>query len=326
MPIFLTDTVAPDNSTFKIADGKDIGGALTGSALSSSGEIVGTNISVTGYITASATGSFGYVSSSGAIFANLVDNSAGTLKTVIFDNTTGQFFTTTSTAAGVPSLEAISEVSPFQITQSTVLTASSFDPTLTTGIVVNRLYNGSGKGWILFNTSSATTQSQFMVGSTANEDSDSGMVGGLRFAGGNATKNGASIDAIGVGVGNDGEEGLTIKHNGNAILRINDEALIYPVYVTGSNPSGMGNFRAHKLRGEAFFGSNFIIKTADAGGGSLEETPHRTRFQQIGGTGGTQMIVASGSGMVIQPTSSLPGDVYEGALVYKDGYFYIAVP
>ena len=82
---------------------ENIRGALTGSAVSSSGTIQG------------PTGSFEHISSSGAIFGGILQILLiQGYKTVVFDDASGQLFTTQSTAAGVPSLfEAVSKVNSF---------------------------------------------------------------------------------------------------------------------------------------------------------------------------------------------------------------------
>lgn len=307
MAILLTDTIAPNNTTFKIVLGKDVGGAITGSFVSSSGTIQG------------PTGSFEHVSSSGGLFANLVDNSGGTLKTVIFDNATGQLFTTTSTAAGTPSLEAVSQVSPFKLFTNTVMTASNGG---SSGIWVNDLYNGSGYGRLIFETSSDYNNSVLGLGTITTADGTA-FSDGLIFSGGNA-QYGPVINAQGsfsqVG-------GLTIKNNSYNVANFAASSYHFTVYSGSAGYlSTYGNIRSNKLRTETVVVPHIVLKELQyADTGPAEEILYKTRISQTGSTTADQYIELSGSGVIIQPTSSLPPAV-AGAIVYSGSEFYIAVP
>lgn len=327
MPILLTDTIAPNNTTFKAVLGKDVGGALTGSIVSSSGEILGATGSFTG------TGSFGHVSSSGRIQAVLVDNAGGSLKQVIYDATSGELFTTTSTAAGVPSLEAVSQVSPFQIAANTVMTASNG---AVSGIVVNNLYNGQGFGRIKFYTSSNGTISQSVFGVTDFGTADSVTVGtpfGLYISGGHNAF--PFVESPTINAHTTNEKGLVISHFNTPILSASREltGLSGPNYnlVISKGDigtvSGFGNIRFNLGRTEGLDIRQLIVRNKGTTTDSTiqYDTAIKTRIGQTGGTGGDQFLDFSGSGVIIQPTSSLPAAV-AGAMVYSGSQFYIAVP
>ena len=57
----------------------------------------------------------------------------------------------------------------------------------------------------------------------------------------------------------------------------------------------------------------------------MYDTAIKTRIGQSGSTGGEQFLEFSGSGAILQPTSSLP-TAHPGAIVYSGSQFYIAVP
>jgi len=326
MPISISDTFVPAGD-FPISLGKDIQGALTGSAVSSSGEILGATGSFTG------TGSFSHVSSSGGIQAVLVDNSGGSLKQVIYDGTSGELFTTTSTAAGTPSLEAVSQVSPFQIAADTVMTASNG---AVSGIVVNNLYNGQGLGRIKFYTSSNGIISQSVFGVTDFNIADSSNpVGpfGLYLSGGHNSSPFAESPTINAHTNN--EKGLVISHINTPILSASRQltGLSGPNYNLVINKgdigtvSGFGNIRFNLGRTEGLDIRQLIVRdTGTTTDSTIQyDTAIKTRIGQTGGTGGDQFLDLSGSGVIIQPTSSLPAAV-AGAMVYSGSQFYIAVP
>ena len=309
MPIFLTDTVAPDNSTFKIADGKDIGGALTGSDISGSG-----------------TGSFGKIK------ADIADTTDGSFKTVVWDNSTKLLFVTTSTAGGTPSLEAVSQVDPFKIYSNTVLTASNNEGygSGQGGIYVQKIFNGSGGGRINFATSSDSKHSVFRIADYGTGDSVN--IGfGLEISGGLDDENRApTINAADQHI-----YGLVIAHSGSEIISSSKKltGLNGPDYNlvinkgTIGNSSGFGNIRYNLGRTEGLDIRQLIVRdigsTTDST--TLYDTTIKTRIGQTGGTGAHQHLVFSGSGIIVPPTASLPPAV-EGALVYSGSEFYIAVP
>lgn len=333
MPISISDTFVPAGD-FPISLGKDIQGALTGSSVSSSGEILGATGSFTG------TGSFGHVSSSGRIQAVLVDNAGGSLKQVIYDDTSGELFTTTSTAAGTPSLEAVSQVSPFKIAAGTVLTASDGVGTGlgTNGIFVNKIFNGSGAGRIEFVTQSFGPgsdefESVFSIRSTNSPDNIVGSSPqGIFISGGRPSQGQAPrIHADHASP----QPGLVIAHNDKDIITASNQltGLSGPSYNLVINKgnigtvSGFGNIRFNLGRTEGLDIRQLIVRSIGSTTDSTTQydTTIKTRIGQTGGTGGDQFLDFSGSGVIIQPTSSLPTPI-AGGIVYSGSQFYIAVP
>lgn len=331
MPILLTDTIAPNNTTFKAVLGKDVGGAITGSVVSSSGEVLGTNItSLT--VSSSGTGSFGHVSSSGGLFANLTDNDEGSLKTVIFDDSSKQLFITTSTAAGVPSLTAVSQVDPFEFASDKVMTASNGAGS---GILVNRIFNGASNG-------SGRAEFGYSFGggtfgiTDAQTEEDDAAYHGLWISGGADVFNTApSIVAR-------SNHGLDIIHASsddsiykkiasfNSSSAISEPSPYNLILHSGSigNASTFGNLRVDKTRAELIDVRQLLIRPVSAttiGSTVMYDSPIKTRISQTGGTGPDQFIELSGSGVILQPTSSLPTAI-EGGMVYSGSQFYIAVP
>ena len=325
MPISISDTFVPAGD-FPISLGKDIQGALTGSSVSSSGEILGATGSFTG------TGSFGHVSSSGRIQAVLIDNDGGSLKQVIYDATSGELFTTTSTAAGVPSLEAVSQVSPFKIAAGTVLTASN-NPGQgngQNGIFVQKIFNGNGGGRIIFETASGVSpRSVFKIcdASTADNAADTN---GIEIT----SSNNASSKGIEINVQTPIDNGLVILHNRKAIITASENhsgnlAGFNVIVGKGDvgNSSGFGNIRSNFNRVEGLDARQIIVRSLGSTTDStVQHDPTiKTRIGQTGGTGDEQFLNFSGSGVILQPTSSLPTPI-AGGIVYSGSEFYIAVP
>jgi len=286
-----------------------------------------------GNVYAAGTGSFTHVSSSGGLFANLVDNSGGTLKTVIFDNTTGQLFTTTSTAAGVPSLEAVSEVDPFRFASGKIMTASNG---ANSGIYVNNIYNGGNAGRMEFNyASNGGGVLTITDGGTADTTT---FYEGLYLSGGLdssdvapaiTAKNGQGLDII------HGSVSDATNYHKIANFSFNNSSESEPsnynlILYSGSigNTSTFGNLRVNRTRAENIDVRQILVRpvsTTTKASTVLYDTPIKTRISQKGGTAADQFLEFSGSGFIMEPTSSMPTAI-AGAMIYSGSQFYIAVP
>lgn len=263
------------------------------------------------------TASADVISSSGALFGKLIDNTDLAAKLVIYDNTTGQLFTTTSNAGGVPSLEAVSGITPFKIGENTVLTASNGEES---GILVHEIYHGSGSGRLLFTSSYGGNTSVLGIANITVQD-DGAFTQGLMISGGN-NLTGSTIQYRGGGDGT--EKGIIFRDLQHKIAQLSRANTFDLTLFSPNNTSGIGDFRGDKVKGEAFLGGHYIIKDTTNGAGSYE-TAYRTRITQAGGSGSHQYLQLSSSAVVFTPTSSLP-DAVAGGMLYSGSQFYIAVP